>query len=449
MSLRLFLVLALIGILASVSFATSNSEQINLNGVKAHPDESMGSYDVSLGYWNLTITIEGDGSTDQTSQSVPVGSDLNVTALETTIGSEFDHWESNIAAIDESRTNPITVPAQPDLSTHNLTAVFVAASPLPIVFDERPVWIQNAAWPYFPTNKRNVLTNHLGEVVTDLENNNITMAFVFVGYWTVPATLTLEMTDEQITTVINALHAVGIKVLAWGENAGAIDVSPANRDNLYSVIASLMTKGFDGYHDDIEDWTTTLQDWVDYENNCTVLLHGMDKLMTAAVGFDWQQNTNPYLQMDYIVSMFYSSQSKCEDPQGRAYWQENFGEYGGNNNTPASPVIIGLMNYYGNKHSLAWQLNWVSNELNLDPHPQLAGFCIWLYEYMTPSDWSTWKYWTTGTIISEYQSSLVLTFLITATLVALMIKSRRRIFKSPAKHQEGKAWDAYSPVSRC
>jgi len=382
---------------------------------------------VSTGYWNITITVRGNGSTDEASQSVPIGSDLQVTALETAVGSEFDQWESDITSINGSRVNPITVTSQPDQSTHNLTAVFVTGAPLPIVFEERAVWIQNAAWSHFPVNKRYVLTDHLDDVVTDLENNNITIAFIFVGYWTAPATLTLEMTDEQITTVINALHTAGVKVLAWGENDGAIDVSSANRNNLYSVIESLMAKGFDGYHDDIEDWTTTLQDWIDYENNCTALLHGMGKLMTAAVAFDWQQNTNPYLYMDYIVSMFYSSQSKCEDPQGRAYWQENFGEYEGNNKQPASPVIIGLMNYYGNEHSLAWQLEWVTNELDLDPHPQLAGFSIWLYEYMTPSDWQTWKYWTTGAIIPEYPPSLVLSLLMTATLVLLIAHRKRHV----------------------
>jgi hypothetical protein len=271
-------------------------------------------------------------------------------------------------------------------------------TPLNVTFEERAVWIMNAAWSHFPTNKQYVLIDHLDEVVADLENNNITMAFTFVGYWD-PATAIIDytMTDAQITNAVNALHAKGIRVLAWAEDSGQMDIVN-QRQAIFDEITECMDKGFDGYHDDIESYTPNCEhhDYIDYLNNATTLLHSMNKLMTAAVAFDWEQNTNPYLRMDYIVSMFYSDQSKCEDPQGKWYWQENFGQYAGNDNPPASPVIVGLMNYYGNEHPLTWQLNWVTKELTLDPHPQLAGFCLWLYEYMTVNDWQTWKYWITG-----------------------------------------------------
>jgi hypothetical protein len=270
-------------------------------------------------------------------------------------------------------------------------------TPLNVGFEERAVWIVNAAWSHFPTDKRLVLVDHLDEVVQDLENNNITMVFAFVGYWD-PATATIgyTMTDVQITNAINALHAKGIRVLAWAEDCGQMDIVN-QRQAIYDEILECMNKGFDGYHDDIENCAPNCahQDYIDYLNNATNLLHGNNKLMTAAVAFDWEQNTNPYLHMDYIVSMFYSDQSKCEDPQGKWYWQENFGQYMGNNNPPASPVIMGLMNYYGNQHSLAWQLDWVTKEVASDPHPRLSGFCLWLYEYMTADDWEIWKYWIT------------------------------------------------------
>ena len=361
---------------------------LGLNGSIDHDSSSTG-------YWTMIVGTRGNGSTDKTSQNVPVGTDLQVTALETSVGSQFDHWESEIPTINSGRVNPITVPSQLDHSANTLTAVFVHATPLNITFKERAVWIMNTDWSNFPTNKQNVLIDHLDEVVTDLENNKITMAFAFVGYWNrTTNTIGYTMTDAQITTAIDALHVKGIKVLAWAEDDGQMDIVN-NRQVIYNEITKCMNKGFDGYHDDIESYTANCnhQDYIDYLNNATTLLHGMSKLMTAAVGFDWQQNTNPYLHMDYIVNMFYSNQSKCEDSQGKWYWQENFGQFLGNNNPPASPVIIGLMNYYGNRHSLAWQLDWVTKEIALDPHPQLTGSCIWLYEYMAASDWQTWKYW--------------------------------------------------------
>lgn len=258
------------------------------------------------------------------------------------------------------------------------------------------VWIQNAGW--IAMNK-NILITNLTKVVDDLGRGNITFAFVFAGYWDASSsTIGYAEPDSVWTTVIDALHAIDVKVLAWVENDGTMNISSTNWPILFSQINNCMSKGFDGYNDDIEDWNGSLQNWIDWENNCTLYVHSLGKIMTADVGYDWQQDVNPYLYMDYIVSMFYSSKSTLESPQAAAYWQEDFGEYSGHNTPPASPMIIGLMNYYGNSYPLAWQLNQVDNYLAAYGHPQLVGFCIWLYEYMgtNPDDWAQWNYWITS-----------------------------------------------------
>lgn len=257
------------------------------------------------------------------------------------------------------------------------------------------VWIQNAGWVAM---NKNILTTNLTKVVNDLESGNITFAFVFAGYWDASSsTIGYAEPDSVWTSVINALHAVNIKVLAWVENNGTMNVSATNWSTLFSQIGTCMSKGFDGYNDDIENWYGTLQTWIDWENNCTLYVQSLGKIMTADVGYDWQQNTNPYLHMDYVVSMFYSSRSTLENPQAAAFWQEDFGEYSGHNTPPASPMIMGIMNYYGNTYTLEWQLTQIDNYLAAYGHPQLVGFCIWLYEYMgtNPDDWTQWNYWIT------------------------------------------------------
>ena len=95
--------------------------------------------------------------------------------------------------------------------------------------------------------------------------------------------------------------------------------------------------------------------------------------------------------------MFYSNKSTLEDPEAAAFWQENFGEFLLNNQPPASPVILGIMNYDGNAHPLKWQLNQIDELLAKYGHPKLAGFSIWLYEYMgtNPDDWQQWNNWIT------------------------------------------------------
>lgn len=310
-------------------------------------------------------------------------------------------------------------------------ALFVNVASLPMTvhastYSANAVWIQDTSWVRMNPN---VLTTNLTKVVDDLSHGSMKFAFVSVGYWNADAsTIIYNENDSVFTTVINALHDVNIEVLAWVENEGVMNVSAANRQNLYCQITACMNKGFDGYNDDIEDWSGTLQNWIDYENNCTAVLHGLGKLMMADVALDWQQNTNQYLHMDYIVSMFYSNVSTLESSQAAAFWQEDFGEYRGHNTPPASPMIMGIMNYYGNEYPLTWQLKQVEKYITIYGHPQLVGFCLWLYEYMgtNADDWSQWNSWIV-TEIAEFQLFPFLSPLIAATVLAVIVYKKKHL----------------------
>jgi hypothetical protein len=276
----------------------------------------------------------------------------------------------------------------------------------PAIFPRRPspddystytanaVWILNVGWVGM---NQNILQNDFDSVLRNLNGSHIKYAFVFVGYWnSMTNDIDYTISEELIAATINGLHSINITVLAWAENGDAnLDVTAANRNNLYASIVNCVSKGFDGYNDDVEAYKGTLQDWIDYLNNATVVMHDLDKLMTADVGYDWQQNTNPYLHMDYIVSMFYGSKSILEDSRATVYWQKNFGQYLWNNNPPASPMILGIMNYYGNTHSLSWQLEKLDELLSHYAHPKLEGFSLWVYEYMgtNADDWQQWNNW--------------------------------------------------------
>lgn len=289
------------------------------------------------------------------------------------------------------------------------------------------VWIQDTSWVEMNPN---ILTTNLTKVVDDLSQASMKFAFVFGGYWNADtSSIVYNENDSVFTTVINALHAVNVKVLAWVESDGEMNLSAANRQNLYDQITTCMNKGFDGYNDDIEDWNGTLQNYIDYENNCTTVLHGLGKLMTADVALDWQQDTNQYLHMDYIVSMFYSNVSTLESSQAAVSWQEDFGEYQGHNTPPASPMIMGIMNYYGNQYPLAWQLEQVDKYLTAYEHPQLVGFCIWLYEYMGThaDDWNQWNNWIVVTETPEFQPFMFIPLLMAATLLAVIVRKKTRL----------------------
>lgn len=274
-------------------------------------------------------------------------------------------------------------------------------------YSANAVWIQDAAWPRFPASKDNILSKNLSGLVSDLSNNYVEFAIVFVGYWnaTTPSkpTISYQHNAAFYQNVISAFHAKGIKVIAWAENGGGgtMNLTAGNVQNAYNATIACMNIGFDGYNDDIEsNWN---QDWINYLNSLTTVLHnetnftdGKSRLNMPDVPYDYQQIFNPSLYVDYIVSMFYSGTSTLENSQAAAYWQEDFGEYQKTNDTPpASPMIMGLMNHYGNKYPLTWQLGQVDKYLLDYGHPQLAGFCIWLYEYMgtNANDWNQWNYW--------------------------------------------------------
>jgi hypothetical protein len=257
------------------------------------------------------------------------------------------------------------------------------------------VWVQDASWVAM---QQNILTANLSKLVADCGNNNISYAFVWVGNFNGTSNnINYEHTNAFYTNVINAFHAVNVKAIAWSMSGGGgtTDIRASNRQNIYNSIIACIYKGFDGYNDDIESYTGTLQEWIDYENNLTVVLHSMGKLSMPCVFLDWQQNINMHLNADFIVSMFYTATSVFEDASAQYYWKENFGLNGGEYGAPTSPMILGIMNYYGNTKPLCWQLAQAAYHMNTYSNRTLCGFALWLYEYVgtRSDDWAQWNYW--------------------------------------------------------
>lgn len=289
----------------------------------------------------------------------------------------------------------------------SVITVTVTVLPLPIVPTmPNAMLIYDQSWLAM---NQNILSANLPKVIRDLSYANCQFAIIFVGYWnstdSTHPTISWIHDAAFYQNVINQLHAIGVKAIAWVEDDGwgvttQMDIRPANRQNIYPAIIEAMNMGFDGYFDDIENPVGTHQDQIDWWNSLTSVLHTIGKLNMPAVGYDWQQNTNQYLYVDYIVTLFYSNRSTFEDPQGEYYWQENFGEYSPpyaphDDTPPASPVILCIMNSNSNQNPLSWQLSEAVRYLQLYGHPNLYGFGVWLYEYMgtNANDWTIWDEW--------------------------------------------------------
>lgn len=273
----------------------------------------------------------------------------------------------------------------------------------PTVYSENAIWIVDQSWVPIPNYANTpALSGNITQIAINCSQNNITMVFVFIGYWS-PSTnnVTYVRTPAFYQNVISIFHTYGIKVLAWTEAYGSsqvMDITPANRGNMYASITTFLNIGFDGYNDAMESYSGTLQQFIDYENNCTVVVHNLGKIMTADIGIDWSQSINMYLKVDYIVTMFYGTMSGFELPSATAYWAENFGLYGRDHGAPASPVILGIMNDIiqgWNQYPLCWQLEQAAVDMNTITNRSLAGFCFYTYEYMNlnrTDDWVQWNY---------------------------------------------------------
>jgi len=269
-----------------------------------------------------------------------------------------------------------------------------------VVYTENAVWIQNESWPH---HNPNILDTDLEGVCDTLAANHIKYAFIYVGGWAQPATIQYVRTDSYFQNVVNRLHAHGILAIAWVMAYSVpIDITEANQSNIYDAILDCMDRvSWDGYNDDIEYFTGTRTEWIDYINGLTPILTNIGKLNMPDVPMDWEQNINQYLIVDYIVSMFYNGGSTLEHLWNNLFWQENFGEYGAyappNEHPPGSPIIVGIRTDYGygNQYPLAWLLGKAGEFYDAYGHPQLAGFSLWLYEYvgLAQDDWQQWHYW--------------------------------------------------------
>jgi hypothetical protein len=243
------------------------------------------------------------------------------------------------------------------------------------------------------------IRDNLTAVIQKLKANRIKYAVVMIGFWDA-STSTIEYVYSPafMRSICAAFQNNGIKCIAWGESypghgTGTPDLTkPAQIAGMNAAVTSLMALGFDGYTEDLEIFTGTWTDWVAYHNQQATMLHALGKLAMPGVPMDWRQDLNPYLHVDFILSMFYSDVSNLEQPNCDAWFQENFGQWY-QNKPPASPLIFGILNMPKNTQPLSWQLAQFKRCVETYGAPNLAGILLYNYEYMgvvNPTDWQDW-----------------------------------------------------------
>ncbi len=267
--------------------------------------------------------------------------------------------------------------------------------------------------------------------ITRLESVNINCIIVWGGTWNVNHTISYDDSPTVWTQFIKTVKAVNpnfvvlVLVAGWG-----IDISdPTNRTLMLNAVQQLLASApFDGLNDDLENFTGTNQNLIDYWQAEASMVHGMGKIATVDLTVGWSYNIEdvyPYLtNFDYVMPMFYS---RIEEPNALSFWNMIL------SNSPV-PVIMGLeVDHSEVNESFSQQLSWIDQALNSSQHSNLAGFSIWAYDYWSTTDFAAWANWATkGSVPSPTSSSLDAT-IITAAIIAIVAIVAALLFKKKAK----------------
>jgi hypothetical protein len=267
--------------------------------------------------------------------------------------------------------------------------------------------------------------------VTRLESVNINCIIVWAGWWNTDHTINYADSPTVWTQFINTVKAVNpnFVVLAL-VNGWGIDISdPTYRTAMLNAVQQLMSSApFDGVNDDLENFTGTNQNLIDYWQAEASMVKGMGKIATVDLGVDWSykiEDVYPYLtNFDYIMPMFYGT---IQASNALSYWDRIL------SNSPV-PVIMGLdVNHDEVNMSFSQQLSWIDQALASSPHSNLVGFSIWAYDYWTTNDFAAWTNWATkGSVPSPTLTPLEATIM-TAAIIAIVAAVAALLFRKKAK----------------
>lgn len=273
--------------------------------------------------------------------------------------------------------------------------------------------------------------------ITRLEKANITCIIVWAGSWNTDHTIDYADSPTVWTHFIDTVKAINpnFVVLAL-VNGGGIDISDSTyRTAMLNAVQQLLSSApFDGLNDDLENFTGTNQNLIDYWQAEANLVRGMSKLATVDLGVDWSyriEDVYPYLtNFNYVMPMYYWT---IENANALSYWNRIL------TNSPV-PVIMGLdvdQNEMNN-FPLSQQLSWINQTMESNPHSNLAGFAIWAYDYWdnsggTSNDFAAWTNWETkGSALNSNPLPLTTIAIIaviaavSAAVAALLVKNKTK-----------------------
>lgn len=235
---------------------------------------------------------------------------------------------------------------------------------------------------------------------------NIKQAFLNTGEWNTSYGIDYFVSDGEITTFVNACHAVNMQAVAWVHyryDSTRINITQSSdRTTMANAAVGCLNKGFDVFEDDLEpyNWETTVinivavpseswyADYADLLNKIGTAAHGVSKEAHAAINVS---NANPVedifdnvTELDASKIMLYNggtySQSEIQTVLGRVLPHTSI------------QISAGLMVPFS-----SGILTSIDNVIPLFPtyNDWIIGYGIFEYADMNTSDWTTWNNWIT------------------------------------------------------
>ncbi len=245
----------------------------------------------------------------------------------------------------------------------------------------KAVWIEPEATPNWTPATYTIPPS----ILTNLGNGKVQLVMIDVGYWN-GINLIYSYTDNQMTNMIDALRSadpnVIIQATVWSEYGNdTTDISvSANIQYMINQSVECVGKGFDGYNDDLEGYTGSIQNYISWLNGMSSAVQAIGKSSSGDIGYEDAAYSSE-IHLNYSVVMMYGGLPLNEQTLKSS------------ENTilldSASPVIIGLLE--ASSPSLATQLSWVSQQLNTNTSANYAGVAVFSTESMTEPDWSTFN----------------------------------------------------------
>jgi hypothetical protein len=263
--------------------------------------------------------------------------------------------------------------------------------------------LPNAIW--LETSRITELLTDPDQLLDYLEDGEITLINLFIGRWTTAHVINYNYSDAQLTTLIDTIHGGNpdFKAMAWVPATHPpdplVDISTgANRTLMINEAVACVNKGFDGFNDDVEEFTGSLANLASLENDMATAIHALSgsKLHTCALmshpSYDietlYPLVTNP----DYILAMLYSAtawgESKFKTAMDRVL-----------DNTGTS-LLIGMPVHDANYTiPLTNYFLWIDEQKeDGGPYLNLKGYAIYdgYLEGMQLDDWTAWTIWITA-----------------------------------------------------